>query len=66
MNHLTADQIDALPVGSVIADREGDRITRLAAGWQYSKVVGLVPATQTHPRPGHWGPYTLVSTGDHR
>lgn len=56
---LTPEQIDALPVGSVIYDRDGDKLERRDQGWAYSSQRATESWTFAES-PGGWEPYSLV------
>lgn len=46
---LTVDQLEALPAGSIVRDRDGDTHTRHADGWKYDAGPALIwPAHYLH------------------
>lgn len=53
---LTTAAIDSLGIGSVIKDKDGDRLTRTQDGWTYMPGEALPGTT----RPTRYPPYTIV------
>lgn len=56
---ITPEQMDEMPEGSMVYDRDGDRLTKYNGYWAYNpgKVRGVCVPTA-------FGPYTLVPPVD--
>lgn len=61
MAPLTTEELEALPVGSKIADSDAEELTRVEDGWRYTEVMEDYPGPGTRTLP--YSPYTLVSLG---
>lgn len=61
---LTPDEIDDLPPGTIIKDRDGDRIMRYPNGWRYLPPAdwqgGTEPWVAPTCKPSRYPPYELT------